>query len=163
MEPIYKKAQEYDVPIILHDMDIIAPPYSIKYTSDRNSIDEVLLNHPDIQFILAPYEYGMSFSGPLLRHPKNTSGDISTLIYALEKDFPDMLITQQLTIAAKMYGSHRILLGSNWPFQNVPLKTWVQKVKKIKSAIIRLVGFPSMTKEDRSNILFKNITRLLKI
>src|ERR1035437_124735 len=154
MEPLYKLAEEYDIPVGIHMG--IGPPgitYHVPYRSKlRNPLllEEALVRHPKVRF------YIMHAGWPML-------DDMVAMLYAFPNLYIDISVINWYIPKAEFYFylkrlveagfSKRIMYGSDqmqWP-QSIG-----ESIKEIEEA-------PFLSKEQKRDIFYNNAVRFLRL
>jgi uncharacterized protein len=156
--PLYKKMQEYGLPVLFHTGSIGIIPYRDHF-SHPGLIDGVACDFPDLLIILG---HGGKIwhkeSAMLMRKHKNIYADISTNI-GRDKDFSEHPMSWLLYEIKAFSGClDRLVFGSDYPFyMQEETKDSLQKAAKLLNR--RFEGF--ISKKEIDGILFKNAERLL--
>jgi len=140
--PLYAKAQELDIPVLMHIGSSIFTGARLKY-GDPIYIDDVAVDFPELTVIQAhsgrPFWYEKAFA--LSRLHKNVYMEVSGLP-------PQKLLTYFPELERI---AHKIIYGSDWP-----------GVPTFKENIEALQGL-NINAEAKQMILGENAARLLKI
>ncbi|MGQ9721956.1 MAG: amidohydrolase family protein, partial [Candidatus Jordarchaeum sp.] len=134
VNPLYEKAQEYEVPVLIHSGNEPAPMI-IKYSQPKY-IDAVAADFPDLKIIIAHMGHGWWREAVDLASMKpNVYLDFSgwQTIYINNPDY----LWYPLRMAIDLLGPWRVLFGTDGSMLNVvmPLKNWVEAVKNPKSPL----------------------------
>jgi predicted TIM-barrel fold metal-dependent hydrolase len=140
--PLYAKAQELEIPVLLHTGSSIFTGSRMKY-GDPIYLDDVAVDFPDLNVVLAhsgrPFWYEKAFA--LARMHDNIYMEVSGLP-------PKKLLTYFPELERI---AHKVIYGSDWP--GVPtLKENILSLKDLK-----------IDEEAKLNILGLNAARLLKL
>ena len=128
MAAMYRLAEEMQIPLFL-DMD----------QTDWNTIDEMLLHHPDLILVLTKISYRYTrYFYPLLKKFNRLYLEISF--------YKNHLGIEYLT---KEFGADRLIFGTGMPSFS-------------PGGALGLIYFSSLAAEEREKILFKNIQGLLE-
>jgi predicted TIM-barrel fold metal-dependent hydrolase len=140
--PLYAKAQELDIPVLLHIGSSIFTGSRLKY-GDPLYLDDVAVDFPELKILQAhsgrPFWYQKALT--LARIHKNVYMEVSGLP-------PQNLLTYFPELERI---AHKVVYGSDWP-----------SVATIKENIIALEGL-SLSEEAKQMILGQNAARLLKL
>lgn len=149
--PIYKLAERYQVPVMIHSGDTLSRQGKLKYAHPL-VVDEVAVDFPKVNFIIChlgnPWLHDTM---EVLYKNENVYADISGLVLG---DFSDRF---EAFMSAKfqemlLYGIEpsKILYGTDWPIANMAsYLDWVDQ----------LVISP----RDREKILYQNAARLFDV
>lgn len=154
--PFYEKAQELDVPVLIHQAWTPVVDAPMKYQHPY-LLDDVAIKFRDLRIIIA--HFGFPWTDEcmfLLAKHKNLFTDLSALSW-----FPPEYLAQVLSRAKQMFPRvlpDKILLGTEGADQ----KNIVNTIKNINLVIERM-GLTKLTKEDIEKILGKNAQRLLRL
>lgn len=140
--PLYAKAQELDIPVLMHIGSSIFTGSRLKY-GDPIYIDDVAVDFPKLKVLQAhsgrPFWYEKAFA--LSRIHENVYMEVSGLP-------PQKLLTYFPKLE---HLAHKVVYGSDWP-----------SVPKFKENIIALQGL-NISSEAKQMILGENAARLLKL
>jgi predicted TIM-barrel fold metal-dependent hydrolase len=140
--PLYAKAQELDIPVLLHIGSSIFTGSRLKY-GDPLYLDDVAVDFPELKILQAhsgrPFWYQKALT--LARIHKNVYMEVSGLP-------PQNLLTYFPELERI---AHKVVYGSDWP-----------SVATIKENIIALEGL-SLSEEAKQMIMGQNAARLLKL
>lgn len=140
--PLYAKAQELDIPVLLHIGSSIFTGSRLKY-GDPLYLDDVAVDFPELKLVQAhsgrPFWYQKALT--LARIHKNVYMELSGLP-------PQNLLTYFPELERI---AHKVIYGSDWP-----------AVATIKENIIALAGL-NLNADAQRMILGENAARLLKI
>lgn len=160
-------AGEYKVPVILHDTGLVPRP--LELMKDLLILDEIFLKYADQLFILCPFsQMNPDVLRIGMRHRDHLMTDLSAFNAqsAIGANLPDMFKSQPIIMIAETFGSNTLLFGSDWPWYEgkVPVREWAEEVRKLKTPLfLKPLGLPSLSDEDRENILWRNAHRVLKL
>jgi uncharacterized protein len=140
--PLYAKAQELDIPVLLHIGSSIFTGSRLKY-GDPIYLDDVAVDFPELKLVQAhsgrPFWYEKALA--LARIHKNVYMEVSGLPpQNLLTYFPDL---ERI--------AHKVVYGSDWP-----------SVPTIKENIIALQGL-KINEEAKKMMLGENAARILKL
>lgn len=124
--PLLELARAHNVPVVIHSGDTARPEGLLKY-SHPLTVDDVAVNFPDVQFVIAhcgcPWfmdaaevaaknsNVAIDLSGLLAGNPK--------ILYVLEEQSGFL---RQLHTWLNYFGDYsRVMYGSDWPLVNIPL------------------------------------------
>ena len=140
--PLYAKAQELDIPVLLHIGSSIFTGSRLKY-GDPLYLDDVAVDFPELKILQAhsgrPFWYQKALT--LARIHKNVYMEVSGLP-------PQNLLTYFPELERI---AHKVVYGSDWP-----------SVATIKENIIALEGL-SLSEKAKQMIMGQNAARLLKL
>lgn len=140
--PLYAKAQELDIPVLLHIGSSIFTGSRLKY-ADPIYLDDVAVDFPELTLVQAhsgrPFWYQKALT--LARIHENVYMEVSGLP-------PQNLLTYFPELERI---AHKVVYGSDWP-----------SVATIKENIIALEGL-NLNAEAKRMILGQNAARLLKL
>lgn len=142
MYPLYAKAQELGLPVLVHTGSSVFKGARIKY-GDPLLLDDVALDFPELTILMAhsgrPFWYAQAFW--MARRHNNVYLEISGLpAKNLLKYFPRLGEI-----------SHKAVYGSDWP-GNPDLRRNVEAIRALP-----------LTEEAKQAILYQNATRILKL
>ncbi len=143
--PCYAKAEELDVPILVHTGTAILKGFRAKHVHPL-MIDDVAFDFPDLKIIcshLGGWQY-MDLIGMLVHH-RNVFADIS--FWPLNPLYENLVPWELLEKTA----SDKILFGSDYPAGQTP--------KEAKESVIKL----PITERFKEKILGGNASRILQI
>jgi uncharacterized protein len=158
--PIYDRAQELGIPILLHTGDQTSPPNKISYTRPT-MIDDVACDFPDLKIIAAhmstPWTEEMV---SVCSRNRNVYMDIAyTPISSPRLHFIKLLSY------AKERVPNQICFATDWPYTHMAkrsLKELVRMIKKLRTPEpLREIGYAEFTQEDKNKILGDNAAKLL--
>lgn len=151
LEPVYQLAAETGVPVMIHTGDTYTPKGKIKYAHPLH-IDEVAVDHPDVNFIIC------HLGNPWIRDcmelvykNANCYTDISGLVLGDFSDRFEVYMRRQLQDML-LYGveSEKVLFGTDWPISS--MASYVEFINELK-----------LPQADRQKILWENSARLFKL
>lgn len=140
MYPLYAKAQELGLPMLVHTGSSVFKGARIKY-ADPLLLDDVAIDFPDLKILLAhsgrPFWYEQAFW--MARRHENVYMEVSGLpAKKLLKYFPRL---EEL--------SHKVVYGSDWP-GNPDLRRNVEAIENLE-----------ISEEAKRAILFHNAAEIL--
>jgi len=149
LEPYFKLAEEFDVPVLIHTLGI--GPYMPHFRSAAGSpllLEDVLIRHPRLRIFVenAGYPYRDEMIAVMYQYPQ-LYADVSTISWVIPREaFYDYL---KAFITAGL--GKRIMFGSDqmvWP-------------EKIGAAIEAIEQAPFLTEEQKRDIFYNNAVRVL--
>jgi len=149
--PIYEKAQELGIPILLHTGMTYVPHGKLDYCHPLK-IDEIALNFPDLKIILAHFGWPWVVDAAILamRH-KNVYLDISDCFSGTPYEHLKTLLIEQIPQRiVERFISDKILFGSNYP-----------RIEADK--MLRALKALPLREDVKQKIMSKNARNLLKI
>nr|MDO8100651.1 amidohydrolase family protein [Candidatus Njordarchaeota archaeon] len=162
--PLYKKALDYNVPILTHTGPV-AGPYFMKCAHPMY-VDEVAGKFPELKIIMAHAGWGAWLNeviSVLLTRP-NVCADISA--WGQASHYYDISYFVQSLRRLVNTAHSRILFGSDWGWVKAALnqKDWVKFIKEYQVPdAMKAIGIKNFTPKERSDILGENARKLLKI
>jgi len=156
--PLYRKCEEYGVPVLIHTGTEL-PPLLSRFARPVYA-DDVAADFPDLKIILAHLGFGwweeamsVAMMKPNVYLDTAAWGNYCTLhFYRILRTLCDVL------------GSERILFGSDWPITPKPLLSeagWVEKFRNPPEEV-RAAGI-CFSQGEVENILGKNAARVLEL
>jgi hypothetical protein len=161
--PYFRLAARYQLPVIFHTGDTWSVRGKLKYSHPLR-VDEVAVDNPDVQFVLA--HMGVPWydtAAELILKNENVWADLSGLYVGdenslnrlLEQDPPPAVsagvelakLKSALGYAGEYSGYARILYGSDWPL--APMKVYRRFVEAV------------VPPEHHEKVFWKNAERLL--
>ncbi|HLT81075.1 MAG TPA: amidohydrolase family protein [Cyclobacteriaceae bacterium] len=149
LEPYFKLAEEFDVPVLIHTLGI--GPYMPHFRSAAGSpllLEDVLIRHPKLRIFVenAGYPYRDEMIAVMYQYPQ-LYADVSTISWVIPREaFYDYL---KAFITAGL--GKRIMFGSDqmvWP-------------EKIGAAIDAIEQAPFLTADQKRDIFYNNAVRFL--
>lgn len=149
LEPYFKLADEYDVPVLIHTLGI--GPYMPHFRSAAGSpllLEDVLIRHPKLRIFVenAGYPYRDEMIAMMYQYPQ-LYADVSTITLVIPRgafyDYLKAFVTAGL--------GKRIMFGSDqmvWP-------------EKIGAAVEAIEQAPFLTAEQKRDIFYNNAARFL--
>jgi predicted TIM-barrel fold metal-dependent hydrolase len=111
--PVFEAAMKYDVPVLLHTGYSFGPFLS-KYC-DPVILDHLCATYPNVTFIAAHLGAGYLEQLSWLGYSKpNLYTDCSLMQVRLRQNYSEF--ARNLRLACDLFGSKRILFGTDWPF-----------------------------------------------
>ncbi len=140
--PLYAKAQELGVPVLLHTGSSVFPASRLKY-GDPLYLDDVAVDFPDLTIVMAhsgrPFWYDRAYA--LARFRRNVYMEIAGLPPArLLRYFPELERV-----------ADKVIFGSDWP-----------SVPTLKENVAALRALP-ISEESKAQILGGNAARILRL
>lgn len=140
--PIYAKAQELDIPVLMHIGSSIFTGSRLKY-GDPIYIDDVAVDFPNLKVVMAhsgrPFWYDKAFA--LARIHENVYMELSGLP-------PQNLLTYFPELERI---AHKVIYGSDWP----AVPTFKENIETIQGL--------DLTEDAKKMILGENAARMLKL
>jgi len=160
--PIYEKCCEFDVPVSIHTGITPGRIYRMKHNYPL-LVDDVAVDFPELTIIVEHMGFPWSdlcFS-MVQRHPKMYV-TITAVANIMIHNNPHNFVMQLAKMIA-MFGSERILWGSDWT-ATPNAEEVIRFLKKVKIPIPmqKLMGLPKIDKQDIKNILHDNAEKILK-
>jgi hypothetical protein len=162
--PLYRKALDYDVPILTH-IGPVAGPFFTKCTHPV-FIDEVAAKFPELKIIMAHAGNGGwldTVISTLATRPRVYT-DISLwgqMFHHYDQAYLVASLRRLINVAPS-----RILFGSDWGLIKTALsqKDWVKWLKEYQVPdAMKAIGIRNFTPRERSDLLGENARKLLKI
>jgi len=162
--PLYKKAIDFDVPIMTH-IGSVAGPFYTKCTHPMY-IDEVAGKFPELKIIMAHAGNGGSLDtviSVLATRPRVYT-DISywgQMFHHYDQAYLVASLRRLINVAQA-----RILFGSDWGLTKTVLsqKDWVKWLKEYQVPdAMKAIGIRNFTPRERNDLLGENVRKLLKI
>lgn len=161
--PFYERVQALGVPILCHTGK--GPPGTyLKYTRPVN-VSTVATDFPKITFILAhmgnPW---VDEATVVAQNNANVYLDLSG--WQNRVIHSPVHLARALCTAKYRCGIDRVLFGSDWPLceSALTLTQWVQAVQNLETPdVLRQLGFPEITEQDKKLILGDNAAKILDI
>lgn len=129
---IFEAALRYDVPVLVHTGYSFGP-FSSEYCGP-GVMDCLCAKYPDITFVAAHLGSGYLEQLCWLGYAKpNLYADCSLMQIRARQNYPEF--ASNLRLACDLFGSHRILFGTDWPFSQSVMKSdeYVHAFRKLKS------------------------------
>ncbi|MEO8681461.1 MAG: amidohydrolase family protein [Vicinamibacterales bacterium] len=151
LEPAYRLAEEFDVPVMIHTGDTYAPTGKVKYSHPLH-VDEVAVDYPKVKFVIC------HLGNPWFRDcmevvykNDNVYTDFSGLTLGQFTDRFEAYMRQQLKEMI-LWGvnPNKILYGTDWPL--APMESYVQFVEELK-----------LPARDKDLMCFENASKLFKL
>lgn len=155
--PIFETASEYNIPVLLHTGYSFGPFLS-KYCEPA-VLDYLCATHPNVTFIAAHLDAGYLEQLCWLGYAKpNLHADCSLMQIRTRQNYPEF--SKSLRLACDLFGSRRILFGTDWPFSqsvmcHVDYLNAFRKLTSINHAGPKFAGY------EIKQILGKNAEDLL--
>ena len=130
--PIFEVALKFNVPVLLHTGYSFGPFLS-KYCGPA-VLDYLCATYPDVTFIAAHLGAGFLEELCWLGYTKpNLYADCSLMQIRTRQNYPEF--TRNLRLACDLFGSRRILFGTDWPFSQSVMRNeeYVDAFRKLKS------------------------------
>jgi predicted TIM-barrel fold metal-dependent hydrolase len=151
LEPLYTLAAEFNVPVMIHSGDTYTPKGKLKY-SHPLTIDEVAVDHPDVNFIIC------HLGSPWFRDcmevvykNKNVFTDISGLVLGNFSDRFEAYMHKQLQ-EMLVYGVEpdKVLFGSDYPISS--MESYLKFMEEL-----------ALPEKEKRKIMFENAARLFAL
>lgn len=151
LEPAYRLAEEFDVPVMIHTGDTYAPNGKVKYSHPLH-VDEVAVDFPKVKFLIC------HLGNPWFRDcmevvykNDNVYTDISGLTLGEFTDRFEAYMRQQLKEMI-LWGvnPNKVLYGTDWPL--APMESYRQFMEEL-----------SLTPREKELMFHENAAALFKI
>jgi uncharacterized protein len=151
LEPVYELAAEMNFPVMIHSGDTYSPRGKVKFSHPLH-IDEVAVDHPDVNFIIC------HIGNPWIRDcmevvykNANVYTDISGLVLGDFTDRFESYMRKQLE-EMLLFGVNpdNVLFGTDWPISS--MESYIQFMEELK-----------IPEPDRRKIYFENSARLFRL
>jgi hypothetical protein len=132
-EPIYQLAKKYDVPVVFHTGDTYSVKAKLKF-ADPLTIDEVVVDHPDVRFVIAHCgnPWIESAAEVAYKNPNVYLECSAMLIGDLSKKSPQDVDTYMVRPIAWIFGyiedPTKMMFGTDWPLTRI--KPYVDAYKR---------------------------------
>ena len=151
LEPAYKLAEEFDVPVMIHTGDTYSPTGKVKYSHPIN-VDEVAVDFPKVRFLIC------HLGNPWFRDCMevvyknvNVYTDIPGLTLGNFTDRFEAYMRQQLK-ELLLWGMNprKVLFGTDWPL--VTMESYLQFMDELK-----------LPPKDKQQMLYENATAFYQL
>jgi uncharacterized protein len=152
-EPVYRLAQQYDVPVVFHTGDTDSPKAKLKF-ADPLTIDEVAVDHPRVNFVIAhcgnPWiesaaEVAYKNSNVYLECSAMLTGNLDEM----PKEKVDTYVVRPIAwIFGYLEDPKKLMFGTDWPL--VSMKPYVEAYKR------------AIPKEHWKAVFYDNAVRVFK-
>jgi len=151
LEPVYALAAEMNFPVMIHSGDTYSPKGKVKFSHPLH-IDEVAVDHPDVNFIIC------HIGNPWIRDcmevvykNANVFTDISGLVLGNFSDRFESYMRKQLH-EMLLFGVNpeNVLFGTDWPISS--MESYLQFMEELK-----------IPEKDKRKIYFENSARLFRL
>jgi len=151
LEPVYKLAAEFQLPVMIHNGDTYTPRGKVKYAMPIH-VDEVAVDHPDVNFVIC------HIGNPWIRDcmevvykNANVYTDISGLVLGNFSDRFEAYMRKQLQ-EMLLYGVEpaNVLFGTDWPISS--MESYLEFMDEL-----------TLPPADRRKIMYENSARLFKL
>ncbi len=151
LEPAYRLAEEFDVPVMIHSGDTYSPTGKVKYSHPLN-VDEVAVDFPQVKFLIC------HLGNPWFRDcmevvykNDNVYTDISGLTLGNFTDRFEAYMRQQLKEMI-LWGVNprKVLFGTDWPLAT--MESYLQFMEELK-----------LPPKDKELMLWENAAGLFKL
>lgn len=161
--PFYERVQALGVPVLCHTGK--GPPGTyLKYTRPVN-VSTVATDFPKITFILAhmgnPW---VDEAAVVAQNNANVYLDLAGWQNRVIKS--PVHLARALCTAKYRCGIDKVLFGSDWPLceSTMTLTQWVQAVQNLETPdVLRQLGFPEITEQDKQLILGDTAATILNL
>lgn len=132
-EPVYKIAEEFDVPVVFHTGDTYSERGRLRF-SHPLAIDDVAVKHREMKIMMAHFGDPWVLDGAeLVYKNSNVYADLSGLVVGADGDIKKLQNTRffdHLLHALTFTGQYeKFLFGTDWPL--TPIKPYIQFIKDI--------------------------------
>jgi uncharacterized protein len=154
MEPLYKLAEEFDVPVGIHMG--IGPPgaaYVMPYRSRFSSpllLEEALVRHPKVRF------YIMHAGWPML-------DDMVAILYAFPNVYVDIAVINWYIPKAEFYTYLKRLVDAGFSKRIMYGSDQMQWPESISASIKEIEDASFLSYDQKRDILYNNAVKFLKI
>lgn len=151
LEPVYRLAEEFDVPVMIHCGDTYSPTGKVKYAHPLN-VDEVAVDFPKVKFLIChlgnPWFHDCM---EVVYKNANVYTDISGLTLGDFSDRFEAYMRQQIK-EMLLWGMNprKVLYGTDWPLAS--MDSYLQFVDELK-----------LPPKDRALMMFENAAALFKL
>ena len=151
LEPVYKLAAEFNVPVMIHSGDTYTPKGKVKFSHPLH-IDEVAVDHPEVNFIIC------HIGNPWIRDcmevvykNKNVYTDISGLVLGNFSDRFEQYMRRQLQ-EMLLFGveAENVLFGTDWPISS--MESYLEFMEELK-----------IPEKEKRKIMFENSANLFRL
>jgi len=151
LEPVYKLAAEFNVPVMIHSGDTYTPKGKVKFSHPLH-IDEVAVDHPEVNFVIC------HIGNPWIRDcmevvykNKNVYADISGLVLGNFSDRFEQYMRKQLQ-EMLLFGvePENVLFGTDWPISS--MESYLEFMEDLK-----------IPEKDKRKIMFENSANLFRL
>ncbi len=151
--PIYKLAEEYDLPVVIHTGDTFSEKGLLKYAHPLE-IDELAVSFPNVRFIIAHFgDPWIMDAAEVAAKNKNVYIDLSGLIIGDQQEINHFLVPEYITHIKRgmiyLDNYKKLLFGTDWPL--VKVKPYVEFIKKL------------VPKEHHADVFYNNAKRVFKL
>ncbi|HVR39511.1 MAG TPA: amidohydrolase family protein [Thermoanaerobaculia bacterium] len=124
-EPVYRLAEQFDVPVIFHTGDTSSSKAKLKY-ADPLTIDEVAVDHPNVRFVIAhcgnPWiesaaEVAYKNPNVYLDGSAFFVGDVGKLP---REKVDEYMVKPLAWIFGYLENPSKLMFGSDWPLVDIP-------------------------------------------
>lgn len=151
LEPYFKIAEEFDIPVLIHTLGI--GPYMPHFRSNAGNpllLENVFKKHPNLRLFIenAGYPYRDEMIAMMYQYPQ-LYVDVSTITWVI----PRTAFYDYLEVLMRAGLGKRIMFGSDqmvWP-------------EKIGEAIDAIEQAPFLTENQKRDILYNNAARFLRL
>lgn len=134
-DPVYRLAETYDVPVVFHTGDTYEARGKLKY-ADPLTIDEVAVDHPKVNFVLAHCgnPWIQSAAEVAYKNP-NVYLDSSALLIGRLNELPRETVDEYLVrplawVFGYLENPSKLMFGSDWPLSDM-----ASSIEAVKRAI----------------------------
>jgi hypothetical protein len=132
-EPVYRLAQQYDVPVVFHTGDTDSTKAKLKF-ADPLTIDEVAVDHPKVNFVIAHCgnPWIESAAEVAYKNP-NVYVECSALLTGnldqMPKEKVDTYVVRPIAwVFGYLEDPEKMMFGTDWPL--VSMKPYVEAYKR---------------------------------
>ena len=161
--PFYERAQEYKTPILCHVG--VGPSYSYMKYCRPAFVDRVAVDFPELKFIL-PHGGMPWVDEAAYVAMKNPNVYLDLSAWQMHIDEYDAYLVRMVGRLIRICGSDKILWGTDWPLFNhvISTKDWWEKVDSLETSdLMKRLGVPEITSEDKRKILGDNAAKILNL
>jgi hypothetical protein len=158
-KPIFEKALEYNVPVLIHSGYSFGPFLS-KYCTPI-TLDYLCTNYPNVRIIAAHLGSGFLEQLCWLGYAKpNLYADCSLLQIRCKQNYREF--AGNIRLACDLMGSDKVLFGSDWPFSRTVMdnKEYIDSINRLSTFEDNDIQFGSF---EIKQILGKNALKLITV
>ena len=145
LEKVFSAGEKLSLPVCLHVNEPVGHHYTGKHCTDLTTIYSIIQDFPELVVILSHWGGGLLFYELM----KEVRASLKNVYYDTAAS-PFLYNDIIYEIAIKIFGSEKILFGSDYPLIN-----FGRYIESIEDSV--------KGKKDRENILGKNAAEILKI
>ncbi len=153
-QPLYKMAEEFDVPVVFHTGDTYSIKGKLKY-SDPLTVDEVAVDYPKVTFVIAHVgnPWIQSAAEVAYKNPNVYLDGSALLIGKLsdysKEDLEKYVIEPLHWVLGYVESSKKLMFGTDWPLVN--MHDYISVFKK------------AIPYEQWDQVFYKNARRVFKM